>query len=557
MFFSLDHANWALLQSVSICLAFLAWGGALFWCRRWLAAVFVSVPLLLVALFDTAYVLANHYTGVGITEEAVFQLQFGTKGLSPELVRPVKMMVFYGFLPALISILALLVVVFVRRRRAAQRSTLPFLVGFRRRRRMFLPVLAGTSSVILLAAVGTNPGFLQSAHLLGTMNNSGAVKELLKEAVIPAYPALPAHPKSMVHVYVESMERTFSNEKIFPGLLPKINRSTKEGIDFAGIQQVPFTGWTIAGQTASNCGYPGLSGVTSMSRDDVAHPCLTDLLHHVGYTQVFMGSASLKFSGRGDYLKKHGFTTAYGGPDIARLANQPTAPLGPWGAHDDVLFKASLNEFHRLVKDGKPFNLEILTVDTHPLHGTPPPGCTALYPMSGTDHKMLNAVHCEDNDLGLFIDTIRAELPSGAILVVQNDHLMPDIPDIQGLLWPAVLANVQREDRLTVWGTGLPPQVIRRQGSMFDVAPTIYHLLGFPSAPIGFGRDLLGSGPTLIEKHGSTWMHLHMQSLLSLPEFHHRQRITGPDGVLKVHELPSSPLMPSVSRSSPAPGLAR
>jgi phosphoglycerol transferase len=251
---------------------------------------------------------------------------------------------------------------------------------------------------------------------------------------------------------------------------------------------------------------------------------MSDLLHKAGYTQVFLMAANLKFAGEGAYFMRHGFTRAYGGADIPPLAGQPDAPRSPWGVHDDVLFAAGLKEFRRLVKAGRPFNLEILTIDTHPPHGFPAPSCPRDGYRAPEGHEILFAVHCTDASLAAFIAQLRAEMPDNVILAVQNDHMMVNIPDTQGLLWPTVPKQITREDRLTVWGHGLSPRVVHRQGSMFDVAPTLYGLLGFPSTPIGFGRDLLGKRPTLIEQYGHPWMVDHMRSILSLPEFRSARR---------------------------------
>ncbi|MCL9685630.1 hypothetical protein [Legionella maioricensis] len=66
-----------------------------------------------------------------------------------------------------------------------------------------------------------------------------------------------AKPQSLIWIYVESLETTYSNEKIFGrDLLARLNALKIGQISFSQFEQVTGTEWTIAGLVASQCGIP-------------------------------------------------------------------------------------------------------------------------------------------------------------------------------------------------------------------------------------------------------------------------------------------------------------
>lgn len=55
------------------------------------------------------------------------------------------------------------------------------------------------------------------------------------------------NPKSLVLIYVESLEDTYSNKQIFgKDLLHSLNLLKKDGVSFDGYLQMPGTQWTTA-----------------------------------------------------------------------------------------------------------------------------------------------------------------------------------------------------------------------------------------------------------------------------------------------------------------------
>ena len=122
------------------------------------------------------------------------------------------------------------------------------------------------------------------------------------------------NPKNLVFIYAEGLERTWFDERLFPGVMQSLSKLRDLAVDFTNINQMPFTSWTIAGIVASQCGIPLViaSQGNAMSEMDMFIPgavCLGDLLKANGYHSEFYGGADLDFAGKGKFFRTHGFAS--------------------------------------------------------------------------------------------------------------------------------------------------------------------------------------------------------------------------------------------------------
>ncbi|KKL11807.1 hypothetical protein LCGC14_2542070, partial [marine sediment metagenome] len=62
--------------------------------------------------------------------------------------------------------------------------------------------------------------------------------------------------KNLVFIYAESLERTYFDESIFPGLITGLRELESRSTTFTNVRQVNNTTWTIAGLVSSQCGLP-------------------------------------------------------------------------------------------------------------------------------------------------------------------------------------------------------------------------------------------------------------------------------------------------------------
>ena len=471
--------------------------------------VFVAFYVLY-AITLIGYFAIDYFTGAGITPGAVYTLRYGLEGAG---FGDYLELAFSGF--------------------AALALALVFLYAceFKRWPEKFCPALPEkirTSSglLLLLASIAVNPAVPDIWRLAGgkrlpqvsfrgggrpglpvKVQQGDALPDALAFKNVYRKPALEktaATAQNIVYIYGESLERTYLDERIFPGLMPGIKRLEASGISFTNIEQLPESWWTMGGMVASQCGLPlalysGRNSLSGVSDFLGGATCMGDLLRQKGYKLAYMGGAQLSFAGKGKFYASHGFS------DISGLDELQDSLVNPkyrqaWGLYDDTLFDMAYNKVSQLGRSGKPFGLFMLTLDTH-MPGYVTKSCGSLKYGDGKD-QMLNAVHCDDQVISSFIDRLRASPVSGnTVIVLASDHI-----SMRSSAY-AALEKGNRKNLVLV----LPPpdkaypQKVDRAGTPFDIGPTVLHELGY-KAELGLGRDIMSEGSivykTSMERRG-------------------------------------------------------
>ena len=287
-------------------------------------------------------------------------------------------------------------------------------------------------------------------------------------------------PKSLVLIFAESLEATYSRSDIFgDDFTPRLTALASRGVSFADIREVNNTGSTITGMVAALCALPLRSPMpwehvnTVLPNVDVPLPreaCLGDILAAHGYRTVFMGGAPLGFAGKGKFLAAHGFKEHYGAAYFVPLLEDPTYRSG-WGIHDDTLFDFAIRKLDALLGEAKPFALTLLTLDTHHPSGLPSGSCR---PRDGEGTAMEYAIRCSDQLLGDFIENVRTR-DENIVVVLFSDHLAH-----RNELFSTLRRHASaRKLRLSVWGSDIEPLRVAKPGTHYDVMPTVLDFLGF------------------------------------------------------------------------------
>ncbi|WP_447729708.1 phosphoglycerol transferase I [Pseudoxanthomonas suwonensis] len=379
---------------------------------------------------------------------------------------------------------------------------LPAWMAWRLRRRpapgparpVVFPAFLATFVVAVLASPLARDGWRLYQH-----SRPVDASQVAAEYLVPDRPL--GQRRNIVWIYAESLERTYFDETVFPGLMPNLTRLAAEALDFRDVASPPGTGWTIAGMVASLCGVPltaSRGDENSMGRMEQFLPgahCLTDYLAQQGYTLQFSGGADSAFAAKDRFLASHGFGTV---KDQAwfRARRVPRRHFSSWGVHDDVLLDSVFEDFQRLSQAGAPFMLTALTMDTHHPAGHLPQACRDVrYDSPHGDIGLLRAIACSDRLIGRLVERIRQSPWAGdTLVVVASDHLaMPnDLGD--------VLAGMKRENLLLFLGSGLEPRQVATTGSTLDTGATLLNLLDPELGALGFGRSLLQDPPA----HGAS-----------------------------------------------------
>ncbi len=120
--------------------------------------------------------------------------------------------------------------------------------------------------------------------------------------------------KSLVLIYVESLETTYTNTGLFRNnLLRRLSYLNAKHLQFDRNHEMPGAQWSVAGIISTQCGVP-LKLVTMFRRNDVSRNaktmlpnaiCLGDILAEKGYTNVYLNGSSLGFAGVGKFFQDH------------------------------------------------------------------------------------------------------------------------------------------------------------------------------------------------------------------------------------------------------------
>jgi phosphoglycerol transferase len=454
--------------------ALLLWG----WRSR-LSASLAAVSSLLFLLLLGFYLSADAFTGQGIDESVLFHLQVGFGGA--------------GFAEHL-SEIAIGVAMLLAALGAALLCFRVFLALPSRR-----PGLAGTAGLLLLpVGLIANPA-VEDLHALLATTGTADTAGLPGAYRWPSLDETHGEQRNLVVLYLESLEQTYFDETLFPGLMPELSSLQERGLTFTGVEEVYGTGWTIAGMVASQCGIPLITAGHGNAMSDVdaflpAADCLGDLLAEQAYRLHYLAGASVDFAGKGDFYRTHGFSSVEGVDELASSLSDPDY-LSSWGLYDDTLFELVEQRFRRLSESSAPFGLFSLTLDTHHPQGHVSDACAGVHYDDGSN-PMLNAVHCADRQVAQLVRSILdGPHAENTVVAVLSDHLA---------MRNLARDKLQRGDRknfFMLFSPDLPGgRRIESRGSMLDVGPTLLAALGHEVEGLGLGRNLLGDEPTLVEE---------------------------------------------------------
>lgn len=450
---------------------------------------FATVLFVVLSLMTILYVVADSITGEGINEAVFFHLTTDLTGADPLLIAKVVLLAI-----GLLGCLALPLYYGWQRLRCRPRR--PFSIAF-----VSHFVLMTTASFYVLQA---HPA-LANRSSLWPEEEIWIPEMVAFDAPENQRPMIaPQEKKNLLFIYVESVERTFMNEEMFPGLTENLRRLEATSLSIHGIGQAPMTNWTIAGMVASQCGVP-FKVLPRKAGDDSAssaflpgRTCLGDVLAAEGYKNIYIGGADLAFAGKGDFYRNHGFDSVYGVDDIQR-ENGGTLPVSTWGVYDDDLLPYVRKNLTMAAKGKQPFALFMLTLDTHPPEGHPTAACKDVR-YEANPLPMLNAIKCADTLVTRFVREIEnSDLAKNLVIVIASDHLQMrgDATDILNA------RKNSRENLFLARGRSISPEVIERTATTLDIAPTVLELLGFDIHSFALGRSLVDrSEKTLGEKYG-------------------------------------------------------
>ena len=247
----------------------------------------------------------------------------------------------------------------------------------------------------------------------------------------------PEQKRNLIYIFLESMETTYSSQEdggaYDENYIPELTQIAMENEDFSGAGQelngsyaMSYATWTVAGLFAQTSGlhlYLPIDG-NSMDTQENFLPDLTalgDILEDQGYNQTILFGSDGNFGGRSLYFSDHGNYSVkdwYYYKEIGKLAQD----YGVWwGYEDEKLFEYAKEELLSLASQDQPFNLSLLTADTHFEDGYVCELCGTEY----GDNQYANVLACSSNQVSEFVSWIQQQdFYDNTTIVISGDHLM-------------------------------------------------------------------------------------------------------------------------------------
>ncbi|SDB55682.1 Sulfatase [Butyrivibrio sp. INlla16] len=322
----------------------------------------------------------------------------------------------------------------------------------------------------------------------------------------------PEKKRNLVYIYLESTEVTDSDSEhggaFEKSRIPELtdlalsHEFFGDGSDkLNGGFSMPGTDWTMGAIFAQSTGLPLQISIdaNSMSEQETFFPtvrAIGDILKDEGYHQEYLCGSNASFGGRELFFKTHG---DYGIVDYPYAKDQGWIPQDYgvwWGFEDEKLYEYAKNRLSELSKSDEPFNLTLLTVDTHFEDGYVCRLCEDEF-----EDQYSNVFACASRQATEFVNWIKEQdFYENTTIVLVGDHPTMDAD---------FCAEIPEDYTRKVYTCIINPGASRdgadqREYTTFDMFPTTVAALGasIEGDRLGLGANLFSSEQTLLEKYG-------------------------------------------------------
>lgn len=329
----------------------------------------------------------------------------------------------------------------------------------------------------------------------------------------------PEKKRNLIYIFMESMETTYiskdlggaQKENLLPNLTNRIQSG--EAINFSntdtigGALPIRLTGFTVGGMVAQSAGVPVRTSLDNNTLDNNSNYqnlkqflpgaySIGDILEKNGYQNLLLLGSDANFGGRKTYFQQHG---NYQILDYNYAIENKWIPSDYrvwWGYEDKKLFENAKNVVTQAASSDKPFNLTMLTADTHFEDGFLSEETPKLY-----DNQYSNVIHYSDQLVNEFIGWVQQQpFYENTTIVISGDHLSMDQDYFND-----VPKTYQRTIFNEIINSPIQAEYTKnRQFTTFDLYPTTLAALGveIEGNRLGLGTNLFSGTKTVPERLG-------------------------------------------------------
>lgn len=350
----------------------------------------------------------------------------------------------------------------------------------------------------------------------GYVENQGTESTFIEDNYVSAMDVkitFPERKRNLIYIFLESIEVTYADKDEGGGfkenMIPKLTQISIENENFSGengglngAYAMPYTIWTSGAMFAHTSGLPlqiSIGGNNMDTQDSffAGAVSLGDILQQAGYSQTLMIGSDATFGGRRLYFTEHGNYDIFDYNYAIEEGILPEDYRVWWGYEDQKLFEYAKEKLVELSNENEPFNLTLLTVDTHAEDGYFCELCQEKY----VNNPYANIVICADKQVERFVKWIQQQdFYENTTIVLVGDH-----PTMNTY----ICSDVEDEYVRKVYTAYINSAVevknnSKREYTTFDYYPTTLAALGveIEGNRLGLGTNLFSSTQTLTERYG-------------------------------------------------------
>lgn len=336
----------------------------------------------------------------------------------------------------------------------------------------------------------------------------------------------PEQKRNLIYIFLESMETTYADEASGGGMsdnyIPELTELSQENVNFSdgellnGGYPVSGAGFTLGALVAQTSGVPINESLVNNSTLNSSWEednfflsgvySIGDLLDDAGYNQIFMIGSDGSFSGRNAYFRNHRNYVVW---DYYTALEEKKIPEGYsvwWGYEDKKLLSFAKDKIMELSKRDEPFNVTLLTADTHFTDGYVCGECEDDF-----DQQYSNVMACSSRQISEFVEWVQEQpFYENTTIILSGDHLTMD----SNYIAATEADNYDRRTYFTIINPAdsLEDKAVYRQFSTLDIYPTTVAALGaqIEGNRLGLGVNLFSEEPTLVEEIGLSELNIEL-----------------------------------------------
>ena len=448
-----------------------------------------------VLISSSIYWLLNTWANLTM-DEIIFHLKVPLKGTNRDMISEA---IWTGMIPCLVAIAIVWIV-------------LRFTQGRKKPRIIFSGIVMTFAISLAAVMIYTIINRYNVAEYIVNRNDESTFIEENYVEPRSVKITFPEKKRNLVYIFLESMEKTytstenggFSKENLIPELtdLADNNVSFSSDEKLGGGRAAACSTWTIAAMFAQTAGLPldipiGDDKIEEQEQFFPNIVTLGDVLHEQGYKQVLMFGSDADFGGRRNYFTQHGQYEIWDYLAAKEKQKIPQDYREFWGFEDQKLFQFAKEELTKLSQGDQPFNLTMLTVDTHFEDGYLCDLCVDEH----DGNQYANVISCSSRQVSEFVEWISEQsFYENTTVVLVGDHLSMDMDFFK---------HVPKEYKRQVYNAFInaAAEPVREKNidlTTMDFYPTTLASLGvrIEGERLALGTNLFSGQTTLMEEYG-------------------------------------------------------